>query len=72
MLAEARGSANESGNATKIYEKDEVMVCKHAWQETLAGIFVAEGLAIELKVSEPKETKSKAKPKKKKTTKKSS
>jgi hypothetical protein len=72
MIVDARGSANASGNATKIYQKEEILDCKESWQEDLAKIFVSEGQAQELKAVEPKETKAKPKAKKKKTTAKSS
>lgn len=74
MLIDACGTANESGNATKIYKKDEHVECNDKWQEDLASVFVAEGQAMEIKTVEPTETKTKAKPvtkvKRKKTIKK--
>ena len=76
---DAIGTINQSGNATKTYEKDEIISCDLPWQQDLARNFLASGMAMELKADEVKEkkktsTKSKAKPKakvsKKKTTKK--
>jgi len=69
MLMDAKGSANESGNATMVYKKDDIVNCDKAWQVSLGQNFVASGLAMEVKIDEPKETKKKAV--KKKTTKKS-
>ncbi|QDP61015.1 MAG: hypothetical protein Tp1123DCM1511741_4 [Prokaryotic dsDNA virus sp.] len=57
MIVDAVGSANESGNATRRYKKDEIIDCDTAWKQVLGKIFVDEGQAQELKVSEPKETK---------------
>jgi|TARA_R110002020_G_scaffold471601_1_gene698837 hypothetical protein len=68
MLQDACGTANESGNATKIYKKDEHVECNSKWEQDLASVFVAEGQAMEIKTVEPTETK--AKPKKKKAVKK--
>lgn len=70
MLVDACGTANESGNVTKIYKKDEHIECSSKWQEDLAKIFVAEGQAMEVKIVEPTETKAKPKVKRKKTIKK--
>ncbi len=72
MLIDAVGTANESGNATKVYKKDEHVECNAKWEQDLASVFVAEGQAMEVKTVEPTETKTKAKPKvkRKKTIKK--
>jgi len=67
MLVDAKGSANISGNAIKQYTKDEIITCNEAWQVDLANIFVRSGLAMEVKMVEPKEKK---KTVKKKATKK--
>jgi hypothetical protein len=70
MLQRTLGSGNKSGNGTKWYEQDEIIDCKEEWQKDLANTFVSSGLAIEIKTIEPTETKTKAKPKKKKAVKK--
>ena len=72
MLIDAVGTANESGNATKVYKKDEHVECNAKWEQDLASVFVAEGQAMEVKTVEPTETKTTAKPKvkRKKTIKK--
>lgn len=70
MLQRTLGSGNKSGNGTKWYEQDEIIDCKEEWQKSLANTFVSSGLAIEIKTIEPTETKTKAKPKKKKAVKK--
>jgi len=75
MLMDSCGTANESGNATKIYKKDEQVECNAKWQQDLAKVFVAEGQAMEIKTVEPEEKKvtkkkTEAKPKKKKAVKK--
>ena len=70
MLVDACGTANESGNATKVYKKDEHIECNSKWQEDLANVFVAEGQAMEVKTVEPTEKKAKTKVKRKKTVKK--
>jgi len=71
MLQDAVGTANESGNVTKTYMKDEIVECNKPWQETLAKIFVDEGLAQEVKMTKPTETKTAVKKKKKVVAKKS-
>tara|TARA_A100001011_G_scaffold361107_1_gene408961 strand:+ start:550 stop:786 length:237 start_codon:yes stop_codon:yes gene_type:complete len=65
MLQDAVGTANESGNVTKTYSKDEIMECNKPWQCTLAKIFVDEGLAQEIKITKPAETKTTVKKKRK-------
>ncbi len=70
MLIDAVGTANESGNATKVYKKDEHVECNAKWEQDLASVFVAEGQAMEVKTVEPTETKTKPKVKRKKTIKK--
>tara|TARA_Y100000004_G_scaffold194440_1_gene259023 strand:- start:1055 stop:1285 length:231 start_codon:yes stop_codon:yes gene_type:complete len=72
MIMNAVGSANASGNASKTYEKDEIMECNLPWQKDLARTFVDNGLAMELKMEEVKEKKktSSKKVTKKKATKK--
>ena len=68
MMADVKGSCNESGNATRIYKTDEIIDCDKQWQKDIATNFINSNLAIEVKIDEPKETKKKAV--KKKTTKK--
>ena len=70
MIVDTKGSANISGNVVKTYKKDEIVDCSCDWQKTLGTMFVDEGFAMELKVSEPTETKTKKKAVKKKATKK--
>ena len=72
MLADAKASCNESGNATRIYKNAEIVECKEQWQKDLANNLVASNLAMEIKIDEPQETKAKKKVTKKKTTKKKS
>jgi|TARA_R100000951_G_C2640360_1_gene180722 hypothetical protein len=57
MIEEIEASCNASGNATKIYKKDEIIECKEKWQVELANSLVASGLAMECKTVAPKETK---------------
>ena len=68
MLVDTKGSANISGNVVTTYKKDEIVDCNQDWLNTLGKVFVNEGFAMELKISEPTETKKKAT--KKKATKK--
>ena len=68
MLNDTLGSCNQSGNATKMYKQDEIVDCNQDWEVALANNLVSAGVAMELKVDEPKETKKK-KVVKKKTTK---
>jgi len=71
MLVNAFGTANESGNASKEYVKDEIIECKSQWQIDLANSFISSGFAEETKMNAPTETKkAKKKVAKKKTTKK--
>ena len=72
IVNDIEASANESGNATRIYKKDEIIECRHEWQKNLAQYMLDEGHAIEVKVTSPKETKKVAKKvaKKKKAVKK--
>ena len=72
MLADAKASCNESGNATRIYKNAEIVECKEQWQKDLANNLVASNLAMEIKIDEPQATKAKKKVTKKKTTKKKS
>jgi|TARA_R100000479_G_scaffold176210_2_gene129621 hypothetical protein len=71
MLKDVEASANESGNASKLYKTDEIIECKKEWQINLANVFLSSDLAIEVKVDKPKETKAKKKVVKKKAVKKS-
>jgi len=68
MLADVKASCNESGNATRIYQNNEIIDCDKQWLQDIGQNFLNSNLAIEVKVDEPKETKKKAV--KKKTTKK--
>ena len=70
MIANCKGSANVSGNVCKEYKKGDILDCKEEWQVNLANTFVTSGLAMEIKVTEPTETKAPKKVAKKKTTKK--
>ena len=70
MMADVKGSCNESGNATRIYKTDEIIDCDKQWQKDIATNFLNSNLAIEVKIDEPKETKAKTKTKKKATKKK--
>jgi hypothetical protein len=69
MLVDAKGSANISGNATRIYKNAEIVECTEQWQVELANNFVNSNLAMEIKVDAPTETKVKKKVTKKKATK---
>ena len=57
MTQNAFGSINASGNATKEYKIDEIIDCKEDWQKSLGQIFLDNNLAIEVKVTAPKEKK---------------
>ena len=57
MLNRVLGSGNQSGNGTKWYEQDEIIICKEQWQKDLAKTFVDNGLAMEIKTVEPEEKK---------------
>ena len=72
IINDIEATANESGNATRVYKKDEVIECKHEWQKNLAQYLLDEGHAMEVKVTAPKEAKkaSKKVAKKKKAVKK--
>ncbi len=70
MLRDVKGSSNESGNATRIYQNNEIIDCDKQWKVDLANNFMSNNSAIEVKVDEPKETKAKTKTKKKATKKK--
>jgi len=61
MLQSVEGSSNESGNASRMYKQDEIVECSKEWQVNLANSFVSSGFAMEVKIDEPKETKSKKK-----------
>ena len=47
MIKTAKGTANESGSMTRVYEAGEELETKEEWQKTLAKSFVDEGLAEE-------------------------
>ena len=68
MLADVKASCNESGNATRIYQNNEIIDCDKQWLQDIGKNFLNGNLAIEGKVDQPKETKKKSV--KKKTTKK--
>ena len=68
MLRDVKGSCNESGNATWVYQNNEIIDCDKQWLIDLANNFMSNNSAIEVKVDEPKETKKKVV--KKKVTKK--
>ena len=70
MLVDMKGSANESGNATMMYRKDDIVDCDKSWKVSLGQMFLDNDFAIEVKVDTPKETKTKKKTVKKKATKK--
>ena len=57
MLESMEMSANESGNVSKKVEKDEIVSMDKAWQKPIAESLVSGGLAIEVKMDEPKEKK---------------
>lgn len=67
MIKTAKGTANESGSITRVYEAGEELETKEEWQKTLAESFVEQGLAEQAggnqSVPETKEQKTKgAKP----------
>ena len=62
MTQSALGSANEYGSQTRRYLEGEELALDQPWQKALADNFIASGLAREVKVTGPTETK--AKPKK--------
>tara|TARA_R100000329_G_scaffold146560_1_gene133187 strand:+ start:614 stop:910 length:297 start_codon:yes stop_codon:yes gene_type:complete len=57
MTQTALGSANEFGNQTRRYMEGEELALDLPWQKALAENFIASGLAREVKVSGPTETK---------------
>ena len=69
MIVNAFGSGNKSGNASVEYKEGTIVDCKEEWQVTLGNSFVESGFAMEVKITEPTETKEvKKKVAKKKTT----
>ena len=68
MLADMKASCNESGNATRIYQNNEIIDCDKEWLKIIGQNFLDRNVAIEVKVDEPKEPKIKTV--QKKTTKK--
>ena len=57
MTKTARGSANQFGNETRLYNEGEEIILDQPWKEALARNFVVAGLAREVKVTAPTETK---------------
>lgn len=70
MTQNAFGMANANGNESKEYKEGEIVKCDAEWQKNLATVFVENGFAMEIKVSEPTEKKASKKVAKKKATKK--
>lgn len=60
MIKSTKGSANEHGSETRVYEAGEELETAQEWQMTLAQSFVEQGFAMEAggnqAVSETKET----------------
>ena len=57
MTKTAKGSANQYGNETRMYNEGEEIVIDAPWKQTLADNFLASGLAKETKTIAPTETK---------------
>lgn len=57
MTQSVRGSANQYGNETRMYNEGEELVIDKPWQEALAKNFLASGFAKEAKVVDVQETK---------------
>ena len=70
MLETIDMAANESGNVSRTVKKDEIVSMDKKWEENIAHDLVKHGLAIEVKIDEPKEKKAAKKTTKKKASKK--
>ena len=57
MTQSVRGSANQYGNETRMYNEGEELVIDQPWQKALADNFLAAGFAKEAKVMDVQETK---------------
>lgn len=57
MTKTVKGSANQYGNETRMYNEGEEIVIDAPWKQTLADNFLAAGLAKETKTVLPTETK---------------
>ena len=57
MTQTALGSANEYGSQTRRYMEGEELALDLPWQKVLAENFISSGLAREVKVTAPTETK---------------
>ena len=62
MTQTGAGSSNQYGSETRLYQEGEEIILDQPWKEALAKNFISSGLAREVKVVAPTETK--AKPKK--------
>jgi len=57
MTQTVKGSANQYGNETRMYNEGEEIVIDAPWKQALADNFLAAGLAKETKTVSPTETK---------------
>ena len=57
MTKTVKGSANQYGNETRMYNEGEEIVIDAPWKQALADNFLASGLAKETKTVAPTETK---------------
>lgn len=57
MTKTVKGSANQYGNETRMYNEGEEIVIDAPWKQTLADNFLASGLAKETKTVSPTEIK---------------
>lgn len=56
MTQTVRGSANQYGNETRMYNEGEEIIIDAPWKQALADNFLRSGLAKETKVVEPTST----------------
>ena len=59
MLVSTLGASNQYGSETRIYEEGEEIIIDRPWKQALVENFLNSGVAREVKVIEPTETKSK-------------
>lgn len=60
MLVTAKGAADEYGSTVRVYAAGEELIVDAPWKKKLADNFIAAGLAQQVKVVEPTETKQEA------------
>lgn len=57
MLRSAKGVANPEGSVTMVYEADSIIEADEPWMVTLCEGFLSIGVAEEIKIVAPAETK---------------